>query len=200
MRRYGLLIALIAVALMAGCQSQRRFRYTQVAKLRTPERLGVTYDQAFDVATGVLSDQFGAIDKRDRRSGEIHCKPTVYVPSRLGHRSLRSPLSAASARFRRVAGIKIETRDGVVMAGVRVEIQREDTRARRQFASLRDPYDTEMDASVDEGGEGGVENRVWTFIRFDDAAERDALADLVDRLSQLGSADAPAGDGEKAAK
>lgn len=187
MRKYGLLIALIAVALMAGCQSQRRFRYTRVAKLRMPDRAGVTYEQAFDVATGVLADQFGAIEKRDRGSGEIHCKPTVYVPSRLDHRPLRSPLSAASARFRREASIKIEIRDGVVMAGIRVEIQREDTRSHRQFASLRDPYDTEMDVAVDEGD---VENRVWTFVRFDDAAERDALADLVDRLSQLDNASA----------
>ena len=39
--------------------------------------------------------------------------------------------------------------------------------------------------------EGGIENRVWTFVRFDDAAERDTLADLVDRLSQLSGVDAP---------
>jgi len=185
MRRLAILTALVAIALLAGCADQRRFHYSQVARLDMPGRPGVTYEQAFDVAAGVMNDFFGAVDKLDRRGGTIECRPSAYTPSRLEYTPSRMPLSAAQSRYRRVATMKVEARDGAVTAGLRVEVQREDTREYRQFARLRDPYDTEMDTPIDDAAEGGVENRVWTFVRYDDQAEREALADLADRLADL---------------
>jgi hypothetical protein len=149
-----------------------------------PDRPGVTYDQAFDEATAVMAEMFGQVQRRDRRGGVVECRPTQYIPSRLEYSPQRLPLSAAQSRYRRVASLKLYRQHGVVQAGIRVEIQREDTREHREFARHRDPYDTVVQTPVDEEGGGGVLETVWNFVRFDDRAEREALTELVDRLAE----------------
>jgi len=194
MRRSLPLFGLVALVLIAGCAPQRRFRYTRVATVQKPDRPGVTFDEAFDAATAVLAEQFGPLQNRDRRGGYIECKPVAYVPSQLEYTERRMPLSAAQARRRRVASIQLEAKEGVLTAGIRVEIQREDTHETRQFARLRDPYDTFVETPVDEEPAGGAAAQtIWTFVRFDDRAEREALADLAARLKEMESLPPPPG-------
>jgi len=165
MKRALLICVMFAAALSAGCET---------ARYRSQPLAQVPYAKAYQEAQAVFAQYF-PIASADPATGEIVGRPT---PARVGPGRI---ISATPAR--KLARLRIREKSGVVVAEVRVQLQRQEADVYRAVRPIT--VDTEHpahDAMADQAL-SPEQQQAWTTIGRDHALERAILADLLNRLT-----------------
>ena len=168
----------LAAFLFAGCADRPRLEPEQFRSMPMGE---ASYKTAFATSLNVMREYF-SIGRTDDAIGRIEARPEMFNKTEPGTRL--SEQHTAEKPYRRTAVLKVRSNEGEIWADIRVQEERRDTRAYRQFSRLRAPDDNFVSTPIDEETATDVEEEeVWTVVRQDRALEREILMRIHDRLA-----------------
>jgi len=162
------LVLLAAVLATGGCQAERS---------RSQPLGRVDYSHAFQAGRSALLARNFSIASADAASGEIVSRPKQIdaKPDRL----------LGSSLARQIARMQIRTKDGLVYAYLRVDVQRQDVGAARMMQPVA--VDTERPSLTPAEEAAAItaeQDQAWETTGRDHALERAILADLLRRLGK----------------
>lgn len=164
----------------AGCAGQTAARQPgQVIYLQETE-----YARAFEAGLEAVQEYF-AIEKQDRDTGEILAKPILFSSAGPGER-LSAGLTGAKDALRRRALVLVMKRELGSAIDVRVNIERQDTEDYRIYEGIQASEDLRMRTPAELMVTADPEQReVWTFLRRDYQLEEQIIRGIKERLGLL---------------
>jgi hypothetical protein len=165
-------LAAIGAGLLGGCSAPTP---------GTTRPMGsVGYEVAFTAAKEILSQHFSLL-RSDPEKGIIECRPQSTEARPEG-------LLGGSTPARRVATLRLRREGNDVTAHLAVAVQQQQSDVYRQMRMPEDIYDSVPNKSPAEmGAEAtGEQKEVWQTRRYDEALQRQILAELYRALHPVG--------------
>lgn len=171
-------VALFALAALAGCADRPQFETDQFRSMPMGQ---ASYNTAFATSLNVMREYF-SIGRHDNALGRIEARPELFNKTDPGTRL--SEQHHAEKPYRRTAVLKVRSNEGEIWADIRIQEERRDIRAYRQFSRLRAADDNFVSTPIDEETATEIEEEeVWTVVRQNRALEREILMHIHDRLA-----------------